>query len=110
MQDCVSDLIKSAVESISLSESSTMAAAGYGEERNVELCSNAIWCVGQIATTCTAANSEILSVCFAPFLQEAIQRIGFLLAQQKLEKSLALNLAAALGKISNLAPERLATD
>jgi hypothetical protein len=43
-------------------------------------------------------------------LQEAIQRIGGLLAQQKLEKSLALNLAAALGKISNLAPERLATD
>jgi len=46
MQSCVSDLIKSAVENISLSESSNMAAAGFGEERNIELCSNAIWCVG----------------------------------------------------------------
>lgn len=60
MQGCISDLIKSAVENMSLSEASSMAAAGFGEERNVELCSNAIWCVGQVATTCAAANSEIL--------------------------------------------------
>lgn len=94
---------------------SLMAQAGFGSEysqnEQQQLCTNSVWAIGEVALCCWLTPSkEIVRSALEPCLRPACDKIISMLSSQRLDKSLAQNLAAALGKLGLYRPQCVSQD
>jgi len=71
----------------------------------ISVCTNACWAIGEIAVT--SQSSEVHREALSPHLSEIFQRVAALLSQQKLNRTLAQNLACAMGRLVLVSPHLL---
>lgn len=66
-----------------------------------------MWAIGEVAICAGSESGHLIGQALGPNLRIAIDKICGLLSSQKLDKSLAINLAGALGRFAFHWPQHL---